>query len=631
MFMAQETSESPWLSLLATTAGSDAAAVRELRDSLMAAARDDTERQQVTTAVAAAERVQEELQAGHLQARGLAVLNDLAGRLVSMHDPAGVLQEVAVQSRRLLGSDVAYIMLRRPEGLRIEVLDGTMGSVLRGMALRKGEGVGGEVWRTGKPMWSESYLTDPSLYRVAEIDAAARSEQLGGILGVPLQLAGETIGVLLAADRRPRRFTAREIELLAGLAAHAAVALRNAELIDQLRGVAEELAKTNSELRRRDQQRQRAEDLRDELTSVVLRGQGVTAVALALEAATAGEVSVWSGLGDRLDDSPHRPMVEDAEAMVAMSQGAESTCRSVEHAGRRGLAVAVPMADDPPGVLLALDLDTDDDGFAGLLETAATSVALVLATQRAVALAAARSRGDLMQTLLHPGIDDDTARRRARRASVDLGSVTTVVVLDPGGEPITPTLRLAALAVEGPRGWFAEYEGRVVILLSGPSPAQVYDSLGSGPLPATVGIATCSGGPAHVRRAHQEARQTAAVLLALNRPNGAATADSLGIYRGILSTAGRGELQAFLARTLGPVTAWDAARGRNLLDTLDAYLRQSLHHARTAAELHIHPNTLYQRLERLGRLLGEDWRKPERLAELQLAVTLRALADEIPP
>ena len=42
--------------------------------------------------------------------------------------------------------------------------------------------------------------------------------------GCPLIVDAETIGVLLAADRRGRRFADREIELLAALAAHAAVA-----------------------------------------------------------------------------------------------------------------------------------------------------------------------------------------------------------------------------------------------------------------------------------------------------------------------------------------------------------------------------------------------------------------------
>ena len=80
------------------------------------------------------------------RAEELTVLNDLARRLASLRDPAVVLSEVARQARRLLAVDVAYIMLLQPEDvLRIEVVDGSMGSALRGIELDRDIGLGGEV------------------------------------------------------------------------------------------------------------------------------------------------------------------------------------------------------------------------------------------------------------------------------------------------------------------------------------------------------------------------------------------------------------------------------------------------------------------------------------------------------
>ncbi len=157
-----------------------------------------------------AERVRQiraQLDERRQRAEELAVLNDLARRLASLRDPEVVLNEVARQARRLLAVDVAYIMLLQPgDVLRIEVADGSMGSALRGIELARGAGLGGEVLRTGRPMSSERYLDRRPVPPPADpADAAASSEQLGGILGVPLMLDDETIGVLLAADRRARR------------------------------------------------------------------------------------------------------------------------------------------------------------------------------------------------------------------------------------------------------------------------------------------------------------------------------------------------------------------------------------------------------------------------------------------
>ena len=621
-----------WLHLLAADAPAEE--LRAHRTGLLSApGLQPVDRARVEEEAAAAGLVQELLAAGRRQSRELAVLNDLARRLGSMHEPGEVLQEVAAQSRRLLDADVAYLMLRRPEGLRIEVADGSMGSALRGITLGEGEGIGGEVLRTGRPVWTESYLTDGRVRRVAHVDAAARSEQLGGILGLPLQVDGETIGVLLAADRRPRRFAERDVELLAALAAHAAVALRNAELIERLRGTAGELARRNAELRRSQEHRDRASELRELLTAAVLEGGGVPAVARALERAVGGQVEVRDVAGRRLDDE--RPGARPGHDLDGSTgdrvDWSSPGPRTVVVGDRSGTLVPVVLTDGPAGCLVLWDVEVADDEVAGLLQTAATSLALVVVTERAVALAEMRTRGEFVQALI-AGSDDPGARRRGRSAGVDVDAVTAVAVWDPDGQDLQPAARLAGRLADQSRGWSAEHQGRVVVLLTGPTASEACAWLhGQVPaLPAAVGVAPCGGGVAAIRVAHEAAEQTAALLLALDRPDVAATSDRFGVYRALLSPAGRGELQAYVTATLGPVLRWDADRNRDLLDTLAAFLRNAQHHARTCAELHVHANTLYQRLARLTELLGPDWRDPERVLQLQLALTLRSLAPGPP-
>lgn len=47
--------------------------------------------------------------------------------------------------------------------------------------------------------------------------------------------------------------------------------------------------------------------------------------------------------------------------------------------------------------------------------------------------------------------------------------------------------------------------------------------------------------------------------------------------------------------------------------------------ARAKDQLHVHVNTVTQRLERIGKLLGADWSTPDRAIELQLALRLHKL------
>ena len=88
----------------------------------------------------------------------------------------------------------------------------------------------------------------------------------------------------------------------------------------------------------------------------------------------------------------------------------------------------------------------------------------------------------------------------------------------------------------------------------------------------------------------------------------------------------RPDVGSFVESVLGPVMAYDAKRGSALVETLDAYFRNGANLARTRSDLHVHVNTVTQRLERVGVLLGEGWQDPERQLEVQLALRLHRLA-----
>ena len=91
----------------------------------------------------------------------------------------------------------------------------------------------------------------------------------------------------------------------------------------------------------------------------------------------------------------------------------------------------------------------------------------------------------------------------------------------------------------------------------------------------------------------------------------------LGLVLGESRDAG-----GFVRRTIGPLLDYDARRGTELLTTLEQYFAHGGSLARTREVLHVHVNTVAQRLERIGRLLGEDWNSPDRALEVQLALKL---------
>ena len=144
--------------------------------------------------------------------------------------------------------------------------------------------------------------------------------------------------------------------------------------------------------------------------------------------------------------------------------------------------------------------------------------------------------------------------------------------------------------------------------------------------PVTAAGEQVAAGPsrgAELARAHRSARQGLAAMLALGRAGQGATTADLGFVGVLLSAGDSG--RRFVQDTLGPVLDYDTARGSDLAATLDAWFGEGGHVGRTAAMLHVHPNTVGQRLSRVATLLGEDWSAPDRALQVQLALQLRKL------
>jgi DNA-binding PucR family transcriptional regulator len=157
-------------------------------------------------------------------------------------------------------------------------------------------------------------------------------------------------------------------------------------------------------------------------------------------------------------------------------------------------------------------------------------------------------------------------------------------------------------------------------------PAAVSRVLTTGPWSRSCPDATRPRSPrtwpaAGLRDAHADARRTADALAALGLPAGSAR--DLG-FAGLV-TGDAADVDGYLERVLGPVAAHDARRGTDLLATLEAYFAAGSSPTRAAGALHVHVNTVAQRLERIAALLGEDWQTPDRALEIQLALRLRRL------
>lgn len=83
------------------------------------------------------------------------------------------------------------------------------------------------------------------------------------------------------------------------------------------------------------------------------------------------------------------------------------------------------------------------------------------------------------------------------------------------------------------------------------------------------------------------------------------------------------DLESFVDRAIGPLREHDRTSRPALLPTLEAFLAHAGRKAEAARELHLNRQTLYNRLARIGEVLGTDLDDPQSVLALSLALRAR--------
>ncbi|WP_353953314.1 GAF domain-containing protein [Knoellia sp. S7-12] len=544
----------------------------------------------------------------------LQLLNDSANDLATLRDLEQILQAIVERARRLASCDLAYISLSDESrgDSYIKAAVGNVSEALLELRLPAGTGLGGLVSRSGEPSTTGHYLADDALVHTSDIDATVELEGIRSLVGVPLKLENEIIGVLMAAHRNERTFAEQEVNMLEMLGAHAAVAIDNARLLQQIQNHSDMF--------------ERAAEIHERLTRVVLKGGGLEEVV----AATAdslrgpvvlldenGKVAARAGYGDMPDEKHLAMGWRDAKACGA-TVWIDALCLvpMLTEAGFLGV-LAHPFGGD----VIETDLR--------ILERAALVASLVEVTRRRLSEAEARVRGAVLEDLL----DSETADvedlvERARLLGVDITATNVVLVARVEHEPRERLYAAAAALARRSSGLVAtKGQDVVVVLPDGPQVVSnvVRDFRGATGAPVTIGHAiTMNAGM--VRPAYREASRCVQALLRLGRIGDITEAAELGFVGLLLGN--EPDTAGFTRSILGPLIDYDRKRRTQLVNTLEAYCASGFSNILTAEALHLHPNTVLQRFDRIARLLGEDWRQPERLLECQVALRVLRVGSQ---
>jgi GAF domain-containing protein len=523
------------------------------------------------------------------------------------------LEEVLAAVVRLLsdasGVHACFVYLLDDDGERLvlQAASDPYSHLAEEIVLDRGEGIAWWAAEHKEPTFTQHAVSDPRNRFVPELE----EERFQSLLSVPIMAPDESvIGVISLHTEAPREFTEAEVDFLASSASLVAGAIENARLYDEMRQRVEEL----EHLTELGEMLARAESLDDLLPAVASR-------ALRLLRADACHVYLLDGGSEQLQLRASAPNGVGARPVLALQSLGPELARRGRHA-----SVAVPLvANDELLGLLAADGTSEVD----LARAAANQTAVALKKIEVIERLTEKNLiKDFFEQLARGDIRGDL-EGRAARLGCDLDQSFLVLAAAPADDGLE-----RALAAAAPGSLFDRRDDsmRGLLRIASGGEARLTDVIRSihrdvAPELA-VGLSNPCKGAKSLHAGFEEAGHALLGASVIRARPGVMAYEELGPYKYLLrmpiDSAVRDPYRDAVAR----IAEYDGQRSTALLRTLEEFLRRRGNISATADALYVHPNTLRQRLRRIGELSGLDLRKDDWLM-VEIAVKMVRLQQAL--
>ena len=164
----------------------------------------------------------------------LRVLHEIGQVIIAHCSVREILQTIVKHVPRELDVDIVAISLSSEEGGRTGIFTIHLpnGAILEEKVFEITDSLLHCIVECQEPFVIYNLHQDPDMQMYHEL---IRKNKLASYLGVPLIAQGETIGILHIMTTKPRAFAPEDVEFFRTLAGQAAIALKNAFLLQQLR------------------------------------------------------------------------------------------------------------------------------------------------------------------------------------------------------------------------------------------------------------------------------------------------------------------------------------------------------------------------------------------------------------
>ncbi|WP_102345109.1 helix-turn-helix domain-containing protein [Bacillus sp. Marseille-P3661] len=601
-----------------------------------------------------------ELEKNIQREKSLHLLMDVAHTIASSLQNEDILKIIIESAVKTIpNADTGFLFLydKKINKLLVKSAVGFKEESYKRTRLVPGEGVTGKVFSSRKSIMinDKKKISDEMANMSSQnfshyINSTMLGEFPNSMMSAPLIFKEEVIGVLtIDSFTKQAKFTNEDLQILEALADHVAVAIMQSELFQKERKYREELQLTHVALRHEHEQLQRTTDLHNRLTNIAAQGEGIEAIVKTLDAMVEVPFAIYDSLlkplyvSDQVEQKRRRPPTNFFKHPAIKKLLSTKKWQKIDLTEKEMLIVfPIVGAETILGFLL---IWTDSEELLGsnsvLFEYGATVLALEWTKQEAIREVQERIKGEFFEEVLS-GHTNVQLYEQAKNLGLKPDDYYTVILCQrkSGGRGASHTPYIVGMErqrwVDHLENILTEHSlpGLVfqrgsmvvgIVSFSAKKPKSdarkiikdLLPKLEKLPEKVQIGIGRVHKGLLNFKKSYTDAEQCLKVLDS-TRDRGVLSYAEMGVYRFFLQHD-REELRFFLMDILGPLINYDQRKKSTLLETLIMYVKFDKEINKLTAELNIHYNTLYYRINRIQEILAVSFDNHDDWFNIQLA------------
>ncbi|MGK5508392.1 helix-turn-helix domain-containing protein [Brevibacillus formosus] len=522
-------------------------------------------------------------------------------------------------------------------------------TVFKDLKMRVGESIAGKVFEDGIPrMYKTNQETSHAMKDISAdnfhtLNHAKTLCDLNGLLCVPISREEKRIGVLVLHQfHQENVFTEYDLDLLQGFAAQTSIALQNAELYAEVKHAYENMAAISAQLQAKHDDLIQRNLIHESIKQLSLQNKGAETIVKTLGKMTGHPIYFADWLEQKMypEESHVFFSWDELHALLNGRRQTVSVKLYAPASANDQLCYLYPL--DNGGLFLGcLIIPVDERELSDLVrmtvEQGSAVLILDLVKKLSISSVLYKRAHDLFHELITSKGNEllDRARSMGLQAQAKYYAVYA---------HLTQCHDLALLEANIHRlvtRWKWEFNkthvfvygfhNHVTLLvrsLGSRDGKDLRERLQQAALEwglgkeafLSIGVGSMANGIEQIGKSYEEAKKAAHYLSNRSR-SGVMHYKDLGVNRLMLNQS-QADIDAFIYDVFAPF--WQAPeKYQEWEQTIITYMKCSQSPQLTAKKLHIHVNTLYQRLRKVEELLQIDLRNPEDLLKLQLACHLR--------